>query len=583
MLAPGERASIYDALRPPPGSRTDLLVACTYSATLDTVLSLPAAMVAGVGDALSRGAFDAAKFAALRQVCDRTIIFCQGGAIHPAEMLPPAIIEVEPMVHEVSAPMGGAFHPKLWVMRFEDDKRRSTLRVVVLSRNLTGDRSWDLGLVADGRPTSAARPNDVADLLRLLPKWSRRAPDGARLNLIEELAKQVERTRWCLPEGLRSPEFRAIGTGPGTGWAQPESERLIVLSPFLTTPTVQALASTSREAVALISRPDALDRCWPAASAFERRMVLTPPDEGSGPSSATLHGKALIWERRGRVRAAIGSLNATCAARLGRNVEFMVTVDCTDAVGPEGFLSLLGHEALGGVVQDYEPSDDRTLPADDFDERPARALLCAADLGLRCERDSQGWRVALVANEPLGRRVEELLPKLRYRLATQPRTAALAPCAAALADGGSAPYPGLLELTAITGFVVFQADGPGGPIEFCRNVALTGVELEERRSAAVRALIPDRARFEQFLRTLLGDPSGGADASGKAGEVASQQAWTAGPRPGLLELLVRCATDDADRFSALRQSVEALGPERLSTVAPEGFLKLWAALLEAMP
>ena len=41
------------------------------------------------------------------------------------------------MVHEVKAPMGGTFHPKLWVMRFVDAAtNRSMLRIAILSRNL---------------------------------------------------------------------------------------------------------------------------------------------------------------------------------------------------------------------------------------------------------------------------------------------------------------------------------------------------------------------------------------------------------------------------------------------------------------
>ena len=582
MLRPTDRASIYDALRPPPGSTVDLLVACTYSASLDTVLSLPAAMVAGAGPFSARTTFGAAELAALRRVCDRTAIFCQAGAIHPAEMVPPAVVEVEPMVHEVIAPMGGAFHPKLWVMRFRDEKGRASLRVAVLSRNLTDDRSWDLGLVAEGRPASKARANDVSDLLRLLPGWSRRSPTAERLALVEELAHEVECTRWRMPDGMGAPEFRAIGTGPGKAWEQPLSERLLLLSPFLTTPTVRALGATSSHPLALVSRPDGFDRCWPAASsAFARQMVLTPPGEEGATGAAALHGKALVWERRNRMFAAVGSMNATCAARLGRNVEFMATFECTAAVGHGGVEALLNHEALGAVVQDYEPADADAALTDAFDDRPARALLTAADLRLHCEREPDGWRVSLAADRPLSDQVGELLPNLRYRPATLPGTAAFAPCGQELADGRPAPFPGLLDLTAITGFIVFQADGPEGAIAFCRNVEVSGVDHEERRAAAVRALLPDRARFEDFLRTMLGDPAVARGDAGDGGDGSTGGAWTQGPRPGLLELLVRCSIDDPDRFMALRGSVDALGPERLSTVAPTGFLPLWEALVAA--
>jgi hypothetical protein len=81
MLEPQERLSVYDILRPPTGFAIDVLIACTYSASLDTVLSLPTAMLADLPGMAKRkpGIFTAVELAALKRVCDRTLIFCQGG------------------------------------------------------------------------------------------------------------------------------------------------------------------------------------------------------------------------------------------------------------------------------------------------------------------------------------------------------------------------------------------------------------------------------------------------------------------------------------------------------------------------
>jgi hypothetical protein len=107
MIGPQQRLSVYDIVRPPVGFAIDTLVVCTYSASLDTVLSLPAAMLADLPGMSKRrvGIFTTLELAALKRVCGRTLIFCQGGAIHPAAYLPPAIIEAERMVHEVRAPI----------------------------------------------------------------------------------------------------------------------------------------------------------------------------------------------------------------------------------------------------------------------------------------------------------------------------------------------------------------------------------------------------------------------------------------------------------------------------------------------
>src|SRR5580700_5687317 len=55
---------------------------------------------------------------------------------------------LESSVVQVTAPHGGVFHPKIWVLRFKraGHVEDVVLRVLILSRNLTGDRSWDLSL-----------------------------------------------------------------------------------------------------------------------------------------------------------------------------------------------------------------------------------------------------------------------------------------------------------------------------------------------------------------------------------------------------------------------------------------------------
>ncbi|MGG8896312.1 hypothetical protein ACQ9AO_25260, partial [Escherichia coli] len=92
--------------------------------------------------------------------------------------------------------------------------------------------------------------------------------------------------------------FRALGTGPGRTWVQPKSDRLVVISPFLTGLALRQLAGSSKQPVIVISRSDALDRCWAAArDGFARQAVLAVPDDPLlAGKVGELHAKALIWE-----------------------------------------------------------------------------------------------------------------------------------------------------------------------------------------------------------------------------------------------------------------------------------------------
>ncbi|MGN6819519.1 MAG: phospholipase D family protein [Sphingomonas sp.] len=583
MLASQGRCSIYDILCPPGGHSFDALVVCTYSAALDTVLSLPGAIVTDLLGTRKDGKqqFGPSDLAALKGICDRTMVFCQAGGIHAASMLPPAIIEVEPMVYEVVAPNGGAFHPKLWVMRFIDEKERSTVRVAVLSRNLTGDRSWDIGLVAEGRPGAVSTECEVSLLLRKLPGLGRRTVAASHLAILEELAEQAARVAWRMPGHLGKPRFQAIGIRADDQWKQPPSDRLLLLSPFLAASALGDLTKDSKDAMAIISRPDAIDRCWPEVSKqFRRIMVLDPPAEG-GSSSAALHGKALIWERGARVFAAVGSMNATRSATAGLNVEFMVSFDCTAEVGAEGIDHLLGHKSLGAVAQDYAPADPSAALTKPFDDRRAKKVLTEADLKLFCEREADGWRVSLVPGGPLGPDVRKHLPSLRFRLATMASNRG-ALCGDRLARGESVALPGMVELKQITGFVTFEAGSEDRAVAFCLNIPVEGIDAAERSAAVVRDLLPDRAGFYDFVRGMLGDLAGrGGDGGGGEWEGAGP-GWSSGPRPGLLELLVRTAADDPETLSSIRRTLDALEPGRLEAIAPAGFMRLWAQLHAAM-
>jgi hypothetical protein len=536
--------------------------------------------IPGIGRRTARN-FTATELAALRRVCDRTAIFCQGAAIHPSADLPSTVIEAETMVHEVIAPNNGTFHPKVWVMQFKHaQSRRSALRVVVMSRNITGDRSWDAGVVLDSRPSPiATKTNDLGLLLRSLSGLCVRPLDKARRDLLIELATEVEKVRWKTPEKVGSPTFHLIGNAQGRVWVQPQSERLAIISPFLSASAVAALAETTQARPFILSRPDALAQCWPHISeSFDRHMVLTPPVEPiEAPRPTALHAKILLWEHRSKTRCAIGSMNVTAAAISGRNIEFMASFDCTAAIGEGGIDVLLERRGLGALLEDFEPDLAAEPVAKPFDDRPARRALLDAKLHLDCAAGETGWSLTLVPAST-DAHIEQLLPDLRFRPATLASNRG-APCGAALAAGNAARFPGDLGLAEITGFTVFEADGPEGPIAFVLNLEVRGIEGDARRNAALKALLPDQQTFSDFLRILLGDFHSLETTTGACDAGAGPADWQAGGHTGLLEMLVRCAADDPERLRSVEQTLDALGVEQLSEITTPEFRDLWSTIL----
>ena len=157
MLDPDHRSMLTNLLTPPPGMVFDHGLATTYTLDLVTLLSVPLHLtwLANGGDTLLEK--DGIQlFEGLKRVSNSLTVYTDRGHIQiPAR--PNALYSLlESCVTEVRAPNGGAFHPKIWLLRFKDEKNEDNvlLRMGILSRNLTSDASWDLALQVEGRPSS---------------------------------------------------------------------------------------------------------------------------------------------------------------------------------------------------------------------------------------------------------------------------------------------------------------------------------------------------------------------------------------------------------------------------------------------
>src|SRR3546814_12202393 len=96
----------------------------------------------------------------------------------------------------------------MWALRYkplhQEDPPR--LRLLILSRNLTRDRSWDISLILDGvgtkSPQAVNRP--LSDFFRGLPYPPVAGlPDGPRA-LPDGLAEDPRTVTWTTPETLQT-------------------------------------------------------------------------------------------------------------------------------------------------------------------------------------------------------------------------------------------------------------------------------------------------------------------------------------------------------------------------------------------
>ena len=598
MLDPNSRSLLVDSLRPPPGYTVDAGLATTYTLDPTTLLAIPLHLALRSSEDRNAMLQDGvALLEALRRTTDRLAIFCQQGRIC-APNLPHVLYGLlESSVVQVTAPHGGVFHPKIWVLRFKRAGRVEdvVLRVLILSRNLTGDRSWDLSLSLDGTPGkgTVTQNRPLSDLVAALPDLAERPP-GARIRQdCDTIADELRQTVWEeLPGEYEQLAFHTLGLKPRS-WAPKPSKRLAVISPFVSASALHALAATTDEAVVLVSRPDELAKASkPSLGKFGALKVLhesAETDDGDdAPASDSLtrglHAKAYIVEHGWDTTLYLGSANATNASLVaGTNVEILAELTGKRSrVG--GIDSFLGNDGLGEYLTEFEPPEE--IPPPPLEEQAgkiidaARSELMLAGLRLSCAAAGEDvWDLTVSAKRNVKLRQIE---SIRTWPISLPREVAVD--GSPLATTGEVLIP-RCATASITGFVAFELITALCDHAVCFVLNLPVDNMPEGRDAAVlRTIVANRDGFLHYLLLLLQDME---DLS-SIGDLVSAigGTWNAGSALDglpLLEELTRAYSRNPGRLDSVRKLVEQLNEtsEGRKIIPPE-FLDLWR-VFDGMP
>ena len=217
MLAPDDRRLLLDALVPPDGYQLTDGIVTTYSLELDALLLAPSHLVGGASTREDGQPPEEriGLLGALRRASARLSVFFQDGRIGEPSRPHPIYSLLEGIVVPARAKNGGEFHPKVWLLRFRSEQQDVPLqmRLLVLSRNLTFDRCWDVSLALDGavmgRAQAVNRP--LSEFISELPlRASHAIADRHRLRA-ERLAQEVRFVDWELPDGYDELKFHALG------------------------------------------------------------------------------------------------------------------------------------------------------------------------------------------------------------------------------------------------------------------------------------------------------------------------------------------------------------------------------------
>ncbi len=596
MLDPGTRVLLSECLRPPEGMKLEAAIGTTFSLQLDALISVSAVFalkdLADAADGADHAPEPVALLDAVRRYSERIAVFCQAGAIQVPARHRPLYAWLEDGVVECTAPRGGAFHPKVWALRF-GDAMRTSVRLVCLSRNLTFDTSWDVVARLEASPLLRRKTHPptengqrLAAFLRALvqPGVAVRSVGDATHRLVEDMAVAVTQADFQPPPGMRDVHVWPMGFGdePTPRLGRP-NERAMVIAPFINATGLDQILG-GRGPNVLVSRAESLDRLGAnALKAFEDIYVMSPDAMASDEQEASglrgLHAKAFVLDGARTTRVIAGSANATIAA-LTRNVEFVCELaGGTSGMGIEAMLDAKsGDVGLLDLLEPYRPADEPT--------EAALSEVLSDELDLACQHlASVAWTVRVSGDGDdvhLAVTAPVALPQSSGDLTavchpiTLPRRDARS-----IAAGGSVDVEFSCSSASISSFVAvaltLQRDEVEAHKSFVICADLHGAPAD-RRERILAELLADPRRFVEYLLLLLGQDDvwmGAGDGSGALeGFIGAFEEDL--DNPPLLEVLARALSrspDTLDHVDGLVREMRRTDAGRAAL--PHGFDELW--------
>lgn len=594
-LTPETRVLLTDALRPPAGYAVDVAVGTTYSLDLMSLLLAPLSFA--LQDRISASEVENSDpvrlLEAVRRYSDKTTVFCQAGGIDIPSAYRSILTFVEDSVVEVVPPRQGAiFHPKVWALRFVKESGEALHRAVIMSRNLTQDRSWDTALVLDEEPDGSIDAAPLAEFVSGLSELALRPMDGARTADIESLATSIASVHFAAPTPFTGGELLPIGLNGMSVWPFPSAaKRLLAISPFLTKQAVATLAGVAPERT-LISRMESME--YVGGRTLEgwhlnvlQRLAEVQAGEDVGDSERALneiagardglHAKTFVLDLdESQSMIVTGSANLT-TSRWGNNVEFDAvltgrTKDCGVARVLNGTPDAPGLFRVLEEVTITEPEgiEDPQIVTSYAIEAYHRTLA-ERGIGLNITTlDENRVEAVLVVEAPT-----KTVGDTTVWLVSLPR------------DGQARALGSALTWTIasdnVTPFVAFETTAGEGEARVTRRCVLkaelTG-DVGDRRKNALATVLKTPQDVLRYLVFLLGDPAYDALLAELAG-AESFGKWNAGPAGSnmdvaLFEPMVRATGRDEGALARIASAVDEIrdSPQGRELL-PEGFDELW--------
>ena len=606
MLNPNnDRLDYGQILAPPAGYNLDFAVGTTYSLNLDALVG--ASLALGLSEETDSELMNnpVCLLEALRSTGDNVALFCEGGQIHMPNRVTPLYILLEKMVFSVKTPKRKgiaaypSFHPKFWLIRYRNNDGDLRYRVIVLSRNLTFDRNWDIAYYMDGHVTedTTDKNEPVCDFLRYLAAQlpnTESGKDKARKiralirelsNVIFEPAEKAFYDYELIPNGVR----RASGgvyQFDETDLFKDTFHEILIISPFLSGGVIRDFNDRNTRSLIndarymLITREMSLGRLKPEdVSHFQiytmRDAVIDGEtaisDESQEIQKQDIHAKIYMIRKYSSSDLYLGSLNASHNAVYG-NIEFMIRLRSKRRYLELDKLaaSLFGTEKDGSdnpfqevtlqtaiIEEEDEPTKALDAVVKEINRSNPSAVVYPEDeeyysASVHFEAcDSKGYQISIWPL--LSRRTEEFSRDVLFTR---------------------------LTITQLSEFYVIGVSDGELIVERILIIPTDGLP-DDREKQVVSSVVNDRDCFYRYIAFLLGDDSILSmleinNAGVEADDTMSRQVYHV---PALYEKMLQTAAVNPEKFKGIEYLMKTISEDG---IIPEDFKKLYETFKKAV-
>ena len=606
MLNPNsDRLDYGQILAQPAGYDLDFAVGTTYSLDLDALVG--ASLALGLSEETDSELMNnpVCLLEALRSTGDKVALFCEGGQIHLPNRVTALYILLEKMVFSVKTAKrrGSAkfptFHPKFWLIRYKNNNGDLKYRIIVLSRNLTFDRSWDITYYLEGHVTK--EPSDknepVCDFLRYLlsqlpgDENGRVKAKGIRA-LIKELPNVVFETEEkafydyeFIPNGVRN-SAGGFYSFDKTDLFQDTFHEILIISPFLSGDIIRNFNERNNGSLIkdarymLITREMSLSRLKPRdVSNF---VIYTMRDQVIDGETAIseeaqeirkqdIHAKIYMVRKYASTDLYLGSLNASQSG-VHTSIEFMIRLQSknrylnmdkmkADLFGSEkdGSDNPFQEVTLQNAIIDEEDEKEKVLDSviKEINRSNPSAIVRPEDdehyaVSVHFDNcDTKGFRV--MVRPLLSKKTEDFNHDIVF--------------------GG-------LTVTQLSEFYVVSVSDGEHNVERVLIIPTEGMP-EDREKQVISSVVSNRDCFYRYIAFLLGDDAiltvleTNAAEGNSHGSMARQSYHI----PALYEKMLQTAAVNPERFKGIEYLMRTISEDG---IIPEDFKKLYETFKKAV-